>query len=566
MAWFPTIYSLLGFGATGVSALVAGQVWRNRTQRGARPFIWLMLALGGWSLVYGIQLGFTTLSSQLLWQRVSLAIGGTIPTLWLVFTLHYLRRDHWLTQRRRAVLAIDPILFALLTLTNPVHGVIWNSGTLTSTQAGPVLNLSLALGYYIHIGYAYLIITLGLGLFLRMFERTTPIYWRQIGFLILGVLPPFVGNIAYTFRVSWGLLPAIDPTPFLFVLPGVLWALALYQFDLLNRIPLARQHIIDEMGDGFVVLDTGGQIVEATPTAKHALDPSPEVGRSITELISEETETINAARETLDGRTITATVNSRERAYDLKLSSLTDEQGTVVGHVIAFRDVTDRHGYEQRLEVAQRMLRHNLRNDMNVIQGWADQLVERATNGQATTARRISETADELIDLSEKTHAMVQLEAPPSTERTVIDVQEHLPPLVEDFSDAHPEVTIECAVPDSIETRLPDEDFLLIPIENLIENAIEHNDADDQWVRVHAEAAGEQVRIHVEDNGPPIPEMERSVLEEGTEDSLHHGTGLGFWLTYWGVKPVGGDMKFDNRDPRGNIVTLEFPTVKQPVS
>jgi hypothetical protein len=89
VAWQPTLYSLVGFGVVASSALVAVQAWRNRTQRGARPFAGLMIAVGGWSLASAVQLGFTTAPAQLVWQRVALALGGTIPTLWLLFALQY---------------------------------------------------------------------------------------------------------------------------------------------------------------------------------------------------------------------------------------------------------------------------------------------------------------------------------------------------------------------------------------------------------------------------------------------------------------------------------------------
>jgi PAS domain S-box-containing protein len=520
-----------------------------------------MTALGGWSLVYGVQLGFTTAASQELWQRVSLAIGGTIPTLGLFFTLHYLERDEWLTQRWRAVLAVDPVLFALLTLTNPVHELIWDNAALASTRAGSVLDLSLAVGYYVHIFYGYVIVAFSIGLFFRVFERTRSIYRRQTGFLILGVIPPFLGNIVYTFRVSLGPFLALDPTPFLFVLTGVLWALALYQFDLLDRTPLARQRIIDEMGDGLVVLDADREIVNANAVARRALTPDPEVGRSITELTAEETASVEATRDALDGQTITARVNGQQRVYDVDWSSLTDGQGTTVGHMIALRDVTERNEYQQRLEVAQRVLRHNLRNKMTVVRVCADELSETATTDQAEAATRISETAEDLIELSEKTHAMVQMGPSTASTRVSIDVQARLASIVAEFTDAHPEVTIEYAVADSVELRLPDRKFLRIPVENLVENAIQHNDTDDPWVRVGVESTGEQVRIRVEDNGPPIPEMERRVLEEGREDSLNHGSGLGLWLTYWSVRAVGGRVTFEQREPRGNAVTLEIPAV-----
>jgi signal transduction histidine kinase len=523
-----------------------------------------MLALAGWSLIYAVQLGFPA-AGQPPWQRVSLAIGGTIPTLWLVFMLRYAGRDGWLTRGKQALLAVDPVLFGALTLTNPAHELIWDSATLTPTQTSPALDLSLELGYYIHISYAYLIIAIGLGLTLLMFERATPIYRGQSSFLVLGVLPPLVGNIAYSLRLSWSPLPSVDPTPFLFVLTGVLWALAFYQFDLLERTPLARQRAMDEMGDGIVVLDTDGAVVNTNRTAMGALDPLSGTSQSITELPTVDGSTVDAARNALNGRTVTATIDGRQRAYDIEWSSLTDGRGEVVGHVIALQDVTDRNEYQQRLEVAQRMLRHNLRNDMNLIQGWAGQLAKTATDEQAATVRQIRQTADELIDLSEKTHTMVRLESSTPAERTRVDVGENLTSIAEEFNGVYQDARIEYSVDDTVEACLPGDKFLRIPVINLLENAIEHNDADNPWARVSAKSIDGGITIRVEDDGPEIPEMEREALEKGTEDPLHHGSGLGLWLTYWSVRTVGGNIEFERREPRGNVVTLEFPSEERDV-
>jgi len=558
--WEPTPYALIGFVAAGISVAVAVTTYRHRHERGVRPFFGLLVALAGWSLASALQLGFTTRAEQLLWQRLGFTVGGAIPAFWLLFTLEYTGRGEWLTRRRRAILAVDPVVYAALTLSNPVHGLVWDGASLTTTAGGPVLTLSLNLGYYLHITYAYLLVTAGLLFLASTFVRASDVYRGQTGLLLLGALPPFLGNIAFTLRAPLGPLPGLDPTPFAFVVTGVLFGLALFRFDLLARTPVARRRVLEEQGDGLVVLDTAGEVVNTNRVARDVLDPPPAVGEPVTTLDAGGAETAEAALDALDEKTATATVDGRTRAYDLDWSPLTDRHGELVGHALALRDVTERNRYEQRLEVAMRVLRHNLRNEMTVIRGHADQLARTASDGQASTAETIVDRADDLIDLSEKTRTMMRLGQVRTERRAPVDVGDRVTDIVAEFRRAHPDVTIECDLVTDAEVRLPDGEFVEVPVRNLVENAVEHNDAPDPWVGVSLERGTDQFVVSVEDNGPSIPAVERDVLTTASETPLRHSSGVGLWLTYWATTAVGGSMAFETREPRGNVVVLTLPT------
>lgn len=564
MVWRPTLYTLLGISGAGISVLVAGVAWRLRDQRTARSLVLLMAALSSWSLVYAIQLGFTTAAEQVFWQRLSLAVGGSVPTLWLLFTLQYAGKDGWLTPSRIAVLVVDPLLFALVVLTNPIHEVVWRDTTWTRTLAGPALRPVFRTGYLVHISYAYLLVAAGLAILVTIFLRTSRLSQRQTGVLILSAIPPFASNIAYTLRFRWGPLPAVDPTPFAFAITGALLAVALFEFDLLERAPIARRHILEEMGAGLVVLDADGHVVESNEIAKQALDLVPAVGCSFVERWSDDATSVEAVLDAVSDRSLSVTTNDgHHRVYDPAWSSLTNHRDETIGYSIVFRDVTDRHTYEQHLEVAQRVLRHNLRNDMLVIRGWGEHLTQSSRAEQSVAAERIIDTADDLIDLSEKVRSMVRIEEPTSDTQVVIDTTARLQSLVEEFRDDYPAATIAYDPAQRSEIRVPAQKFFDIPVRNVIENALEHTDATRPQVDVRVEQTVDHLRLHVEDDGPKIPETEREVLEEGTEEPLRHGTGIGLWLTYWSLRAVGGDVSFD-RSERGNVVTLAFPT--EPVS
>jgi signal transduction histidine kinase len=557
MLWEPTAYSVLSLGAAGISLAVASQIWDHRRERGAALFIGLLLAAAGWATAYGIQLGLSTGAGQRFWQRLGVAVGGSIPTLWLLFAFVYSGRNRWLTRRVVAVLAVEPVAFALLTLTNPLHHLVWDELELAETAVGLALEPTFGAGMYAHVAIAYLNIAAGLGVLFYVFLRNPTVYRTQTALLMLGAIAPLSANIAFVSGFSWGPFPALDPTPFTFVITGTLVGLAFFRFDLLTRAPVARQHVLNEMGDGLVVLDTNGEVVDSNAVARQLLDASRLVGSHITDLF-EDGDTGSDVLDALSGRTLTAAVDEAEQAYDVRCAELTDDSGEAIGHVISFRNVTGRNRYEQRLEVTQRVLRHNLRNDVSVIRAHAERI---ARNGHPE-AEHIVDTTEQLIDLSEKSRLITRIESRDGMGTVRVDVGERLHELCDQFAAEHSCVTIDCDIPADLRAPLQDSALFDIPVENIIENAIVHNDRPDPQVRISARRVDSTIRIEVADNGPEIPEVEFEVLDSGSESSLQHGSSIGLWLAYWSVRTAGGSIEFET-DDEGNTVILSFPAVER---
>ena len=238
---------------------------------------------------------------------------------------------------------------------------------------------------------------------------------------------------------------------------------------------------------------------------------------------------------------------------------MTDSAGEKLGHVVSLRKVTDRNRYEQRLEVTQRVLRHNLRNNMSVIRAHAEQL---AQNGKHPEARRIIDTTEKLMNLSEKSRLITRIERREDAGTVPVDVQERLRALCDRFAEEHPDASVDHELPSGCAAALQDPALFEIPLENIIENAIVHNNGADPHVRVSAQQADDMVCVRIEDNGPEIPETEFAVLESGSESALQHGSSIGLWLAYWSVRTAGGSISFET-GPDGNVVTLEFPVVER---
>ena len=558
MLWEPVPHSLLALGAAAISLAVATQICGHRDERGGVLFIGLLLAAAGWSAAYGIQLGLSTAVGQSLFHRVGVAVGGTIPALWLLFALTYSGRGELLTRRVLVAVAVEPVVFAALTLTNPTHDLIWRELELTETSAGTALEPTFGTGMYAHVVVAYVCIVAGLAVLFYVFLQNPTVYRTQTALLMLGALVPLSANIAFFAGLSWGPFPALDPTPFTFVVTGVLVGLAFFRFDLLTRAPVARQHVLNEMGDGVLVLDSNGEVVEANSVTRQLLETENLVGRAVTDLF-EDNESGGAPLDALDGQTLAATVDSSKQTYDVRCAELTDISGESIGDVVSFRNVTGRNRYEQRLEVAQRVLRHNLRNDVSVIQAHAERITR---NGHCPDAEQILDTTEELIRLSEKSRLITRIEGPDGRGAVRVDISERLHDCCCRFAEEYPDVAIDCDTPPTLQASVSDPELFDIPVENIVENAVVHSDSDEPHVRVTARQVDASVRVRVEDSGPEIPEMELSALESGSESPLQHGSSIGLWLAYWGVRTAGGTIEFEASD-EGNVVTLNFPAAEQ---
>jgi signal transduction histidine kinase len=552
LAWEPTAYSALALGAAAVSVLVAARIWEHRNERGSVLFIGLLLAAAGWAGSYGVQLGFSTRGSQLLWQQIGVAIGGSIPTLWVVFAFVYAGRDRWLTPAVRVALFLEPVVFAALVFVNP-GGFVWESLTLADTTVGPALEPVFGVGMYAHFAYAYTAILTGLGALFYVFARNPTVYRTQAALLMTGAIVPMGVNVAYALGLSWGPFPGLDPTPFSFVLTGGLVGIAFFRFDLLVRAPVARRHVLEQTGDGLLVFDTDSRVVDANAVARQVVDTPAVVGRTPSVLFDtgdgDETGLAD-----LDGRTVSATVGGREESYDLQHVTLRDSSDRQIGDVLSFRNVTGRDRYEQRLKVTQRVLRHNLRNDLSVIRARAEQL----TRDGHDEAETIVETTERLVDLSNKTRLVTHLDGRRDGDCVPVDVSRQLDSLAERIRESYPEATVDCVTPAGLRASLPDPAVLSIPVENLVENAIVHSNETEPRVRVTAERVGPSVCLRIADDGPAIPEMELATLESGTEEPLCHGSSIGLWLAQWSVETAGGSLEFETGD-NGNVVTVRLP-------
>ncbi|MGQ4555148.1 PAS domain S-box protein [Halobellus sp. GM3] len=335
-----------------------------------------------------------------------------------------------------------------------------------------------------------------------------------------------------------------------------------------EELETERQFItdaLDALPDVFYVITPGGELdrwndslleVSGYDAAEvRAMDIEDFFAEAHTDRISESIATAFAeGTDTVEATVVTK--RGEEIPFEFRKRRLVDG-GDVIGLAGIGRDISERKARERHLRAVDYLLQHNLRNQLNIIQGSVESVSDDGTEGGRSAADRIDAAADRLLSIFDNHHLIVdQLTTPQSAEP--IDVVAVVEALAEEYGEAYPAATIATDLPErAVVSAMP---TLRLALRELLENAIEHNDRREPRVDVAVENTGSKVDIRVSDDAPPIPEMEyRSLADDSLLHSTYHSTGFGLWFVHLVVRQSGGSLHFDRGETRGNVVTIELP-------
>ncbi|WP_277554150.1 sensor histidine kinase [Halobaculum limi] len=243
----------------------------------------------------------------------------------------------------------------------------------------------------------------------------------------------------------------------------------------------------------------------------------------------------------------------------------------------------------RKLAVLARVLRHNLRNDVNVVEGHTTRARDALRGGAATTdggvdARGggdgngdgeealdqtqtptpdvdtaleslsiIATRADRLGGYAESTGRILSAYEQPVGRTDSVDLSTAVRRAVEAVRDRYPETEIRVSTPGPTPVR--GDERVVRAVAELVENSCEHAGTDPS-VEVTVESGGDgRATVTVTDDGDGIPADERlTVFEDAEITQTTHGTGLGLWTVKAAIDSCGGTTTVD-----GSTVTVSLP-------
>ncbi len=264
---------------------------------------------------------------------------------------------------------------------------------------------------------------------------------------------------------------------------------------------------------------------------------------------------------TLDGDPTAVTLETRFGRREFYRFDRADGAGHTVVYLV---DITTQHHQQERLQVISRVLRHNSRNQLNVVTGMASMLADSVDGETRAQAEQAVTAAEEFRDTCERIRDAEQVIAN-DTAHCSIDATRLVADVVSDLREAYPDCSFSVTPSDPV--WVTGSAALGTALENVIENAVVHNDRSKPSVEVTVVESldGRYVDVRVADDGPGIPPTEYELLTgERDRSQVEHLSGLGLYVSHWIVTSLGGTLAFDANAPRGSIVTLRVPSAVAP--
>jgi len=543
--------------AAGLLGWTTLTVYRNRDRPNAPMFAWTLGALTAWAVAaLGGEFGGLLWGSEAAGaiELASFFPALFAPVAWTVYVLGYAGRGTKLTRRRLLILsgAALPVVFGVAIIAVIVSNPAEAEGGLILAV---LLSLLVAALFYILVSLVY-----GSFVLARLGYRHAALPSAQVVALLGAISGPYLDTVL-------GRQGIVDSgaTAGLLV-SGVLFAIAVRRYPVLTGFPasesVARTRVVESLQEAVVVLSWAGNVVDANESMAQLF------GASTEDVVGEPIQSVAdglAGADLSAGATgvVTLTTVDGRRRFQYSVSAVDTHEGDPdeadpVARAVVLRDVTERQTREQRLTVLNRILRHNVRNQLDVVLANAGRVSEEPLR------TGIRDSATELVELSDKAREAERImdESTGAPER--VDLVAVATDVADEYQSAAPDCDVTVDGPSEL-VILSHRTVVRTLLSELVENAVTHTEEPPARVEVTVRASGEQMAaVVVADDGPGIPDHEREVLVEETEAQLKHGHGIGLWLVKWSVTRLGGEISIEENDPEGSVVRVRLPRGEAP--
>jgi len=219
----------------------------------------------------------------------------------------------------------------------------------------------------------------------------------------------------------------------------------------------------------------------------------------------------------------------------------------------------------RQLSVLNRIVREEIRRDVNVVVGRGDELRDHVDPDLQPLVTSLLDAAGRAVERTDTAGQVLSvLSRTADIDRGRVDVGRILDEEVERLREQHDILLVIERRADASELTANASSSLRSALEQVLSNAVRHNDRETPQVTITLDVTAADISIAIADDGPGIPDPQRTLLndperrhEEGS------GIGTGLFLATTVVERSSGAIEFADNHPRGTVVTVTVPRANE---
>lgn len=559
-----------------LGAFMVRVAWQRRDSQGAIPFLFLEISILIYGFFYMLELGSLQTETGVFLARIQYFGLATIGANWLWLALAYTGKTRWLNKRNLAILFVIPLITILLVWTNNFHQLIWQTVEIDTSLGLARWQATYGAWFWVYLSYTYGTLFVGSVVIVRALFQSPEAYRSHIWALLVAAIAPWVANVVALVGNPFFL----NPTPFMLSLAGITMAWAMFGSTFLDLMPVARETVLETMGDAVLVFDRQQRLVDINPSGEAMLGQSAKVmiGQPLETLF----ETIPAWMLQPNGLgEIHREQDGKTQIYAGQANGFYSRRGLLRGIVLTLRNITYLKETEDALRLARdeaqaadrakttflAMMSHELRTPLTVIMGYADLVKEVLEEEQGDAyliekMENINKSGQHLLAIVSDVLDIAKLEAG-QIELHWLDIdmdmfmQDIVQTAVHFTSLSNNQLETDIGVLGKWQT---DPTQLKRVLTNLIENGIKFTEAG--MIRLTAVRHTEQLIIEVQDTGIGMsPEQTEHLFQpfmqaDSSASRRFEGAGLGLALSQRLAQLLGGNITVKSQLGKGSTFTL----------
>lgn len=470
-----------------------------------------------------------------LFTNIFMVIPFTTSSLWLMFCYEY--------TIKKKISSYSYLLFPIvicvfiLGFFNP-NNIIYSVDPMSGKELIPASPDTLR--FFLNIILGYMFVLLGSGMLIVNVSKSTSSIRSKKSVMIafsgiLGIITSLPTVLSLEISQSF------DPMILSTIIFNALIAVSINIYDFSKIDYLDKEEIIDNYNDIVISCNNEDKILYMNEFAKEKIGYT-EKNKNLNEIIDEQEDDY-------------IKFNDIESEYYYMDKYQIREDQTVY----SFSNITDLISKNKQVRlwnnISDRVLRHNVRNDINIINGYNEVLRESVDDpGLLKCINKIDKRSHSLESTSEK---LRNIENVIHSSRSTFMISDAIENIIDNN-----DKDINIKLSKYSENLVNINTCFDMVVSEIIDNSVIHNNSEEKYINISISTEENYTIVTFEDNGTGISEYEQNVLNSESEDNHNHCSGCGLWLVKMFIIESDGRLKIEQTDD-GSRIIMKLPNASR---